>query len=130
MRTGRVGKGDFRQARPVLGGFVHPNATTFNKEREQTMLTMLVTKTKAEVSDGPDDSYTIVLEVGGVNHRLAEGGLALLLTPQQAAAVIAQILSSVKDSTVGPKTETFLDALNTAMLATGAGSVVESFDEG
>lgn len=116
-------------AQPVLW-FVRTHATTFNEERKHTMPTMLVTKTKVELSDGPDDAYTVVLEVGGVNHRLAEGGLTLLLTPQQAATIIAQILSKVKDETP-PKTAAFVEALGIAMRATGAGSVVEGFvDEG
>lgn len=95
------------------------------------MLTMLVTKTRVELSDGPDDdTYTVVLEVGGLNHRLAEGGLTLLLTPQRAATVIAQILAKVKDE-AGPQADQFLGSLDVAMRATGAGSVVEEpVDEG
>lgn len=93
------------------------------------MLTMLVTETRAEVSDGPG-AYSIVLEVDWINARLTKGELALLLTPEQAATIIAQILSSVKDKTAGPKLAIFLRALDTAMQATGAGSVEEAFDEG
>lgn len=95
------------------------------------MLTMLVTRTRVELSDGPDDGYTIVLEVGGVNHRLTEGELTLLLTPVQAATIIAQALGKVKDEASAKQVEHFLGALDVAMRATGAGSVVEEFaDEG